>query len=350
MKTAVVILNWNTKEYLRRWLPALLESCKGIDAGVVVADSASTDGSLEMVGEIFPQVKCIPLDENYGFTGGYNRALAQVDAEYFVLLNSDIEVPAGWLAPLVEWMDAHPRCGICGPKLHGLVREGNEFIRKDSFEYAGAAGGYIDRFGYPFCRGRVLKRLEQDNGQYDSARDVMWVSGACLMIRSSLWKQLGGLDDRFFAHMEEIDMCWRAQLAGYRVTVVPQSTVWHLGGGTLSPDSPFKLQLNYRNNLLMLGNNLPATVGKCRASARILFRMCLDGGSALVYLLGGKKEYFKAVVTAHRQYRKLRGSYHSSYHGDNKPKGYFGGLCILPLAAFKGKGIFDYLKEYENHN
>ena len=232
-------------------LPGLIASTEGMDAEVIVADSASTDGSLEMLFHEFPAVRQIRLDRNYGFTGGYNRALAQVEADYFVLINSDIEVPEDWLKPLVAWMDTHPKCGACGPKLlswHDRTR----------FEYAGAAGGLLDRYGYPFCRGRVMKKLEKDEGQYDTPADVFWVSGACLMVRSRLWKKLGGLDDRFFAHMEEIDLCWRLQLAGYRVTVVPESYVYHIGGGTLPNDSPAKLRFNYRNNLLLLENNLDA--------------------------------------------------------------------------------------------
>lgn len=308
MKTAVVILNWNTKDYLQQFLPGLVASTEGLDAEVIVADSASTDGSLEMLSREFPQVRQIPLDRNYGFTGGYNRALAQVKAEYYVLINSDIEVPENWLKPLVGWMDAHPRCGACGPKLHS-------WYDRESFEYAGAAGGLLDKYGYPFCRGRVMKKVETDEGQYDSPTNVFWVTGACLMVRSRLWKQLGGLDDRFFAHMEEIDLCWRLQLAGYRVTVVPESVVYHIGGGTLPNDSPFKLRLNYRNNLLMLENNLARTfraqgysvdgaLGKARR--RILVRMVLDGLSAVHYLLSRKWDSFKAVFKAHAEYWRQR--------------------------------------------
>lgn len=299
MKTAVVILNWNTKDFLEKFLPPLIESTEGLDAEVIVADSASTDASMEMMSEKFPKIRQIRLKKNYGFTGGYNRSLALVEAEYYVLINSDIEVPKNWLSPLVEWMDTHPECGACGPKLHS-------WYDRDMFEYAGAAGGYLDRYGYPFCRGRVMSKIEKDNGQYDSPANVLWVSGACLMVRSSLWNSLGGLDDRFFAHMEEIDLCWRIQLSGFKVTVVPSSVVYHIGGGTLPKKSPYKLFLNYRNNLLMLENNLPKTIGRKRARRRILTRMILDGMSGIVYLITGKWESFKAVVKAHREYRKLR--------------------------------------------
>ena len=299
MKTAVVILNWNTKEFLEKFLPPLIESTEGLDAEVIVADSASTDASMEMMSEKFPKIRQIRLEKNYGFTGGYNRSLALVEAEYYVLINSDIEVPKNWLSPLVEWMDTHPECGACGPKLHS-------WYDRDMFEYAGAAGGYLDRYGYPFCRGRVMNKIEKDTGQYDTPANVLWVSGACLMVRSSLWNSLGGLDDRFFAHMEEIDLCWRIQLSGFKVTVVPSSVVYHIGGGTLPKKSPYKLFLNYRNNLLMLENNLPKTIGRKRARRRILTRMILDGMSGIVYLITGKWESFKAVVKAHREYRKLR--------------------------------------------
>ena len=300
LKTAIVILNYNTRDYLRQFLPGLIESCKGLDAEVIVADNASADGSAEMMKAEFPEVRLITLQENFGFTGGYNRALQMVEAEYYVLINSDVEVPSHWLGRLQDWMDTHPECGACGPKLLS-------FKERDTFEYAGAAGGLIDSFGYPFCRGRIMQKLEKDHGQYDSPTDVLWCSGACLMVRSSVWKALGGLDDRFFAHMEEIDICWRMQLRGWKVTVVPESYVYHIGGGTLSNESPFKLRLNFRNNLLLLENNLPATLGsRFRARVRILARMCLDGLSAMTYLLRGKWSFFKAVVQAHREYRKMR--------------------------------------------
>lgn len=308
MKTAVVILNWNTKDYLRKFLPGLLESVSGRDAEIIVADSASTDGSMEMMAEEFPSVRRIVLDSNYGFTGGYNRALAQVDAELFVLINSDIEVTPEWLDPLVQWMDTHPDCGACAPKLLSYFDHG-------VFEYAGAAGGRLDRWGYPFCRGRIMKAVEKDRGQYDSPASVFWATGACLMVRSCIWNRLGGLDDRFFAHMEEIDLCWRMQLEGMKINVVPSSVVYHLGGGTLPNNSPWKLKLNFRNNLLMLENNLAKTciadgmsaaAASRRAAITIFERMILDFFSAAVYLLTGKISYFKAVAEAHNDYRKLR--------------------------------------------
>ena len=311
MKTAVVILNWNTEGFLREFLPGLLRSVEKVEgAEVIVADNASTDGSIKVMKEEFPQVRTIVLEKNFGFTGGYNKAFEQIDSDLFVLINSDIEVTDGWLEPLVRWMQEHPECGACAPKLHS-------WQEREKFEYAGAAGGCLDLYGYPFCRGRILKTLETDHGQYDSPADVFWATGACLMVRSSLYRELGGLDDRFFAHMEEIDLCWRMQLAGYKVTVVPESMVYHVGGGTLPATSPFKLYLNFRNNLMMLENNLAKTFGLCfmkkgisaekaarkavnKARRRIFFRKCLDMMSAAVYLLTMKTECFRSVMKAHK--------------------------------------------------
>ena len=322
MKAAVVILNWNTRDFLAKFLPGVLASVTGLDAAVVVADNASTDGSVELMKRNFPAVRLLELEENYGFTGGYNRALLEVEAEYYILLNSDIEVPQGWLEPLLAYMDSHPDCGACGPKLLS-------YRERDRFEYAGAAGGYLDRYGYPFCRGRVMGKVEQDHGQYDTEADVFWISGACLLVRSRLWKALGGLDDRFFAHMEEIDLCWRIQLSGYRVTSLPASAVWHVGGGTLPQGSPLKLKLNFRNSLLMLENNLPATIGRARARLRILVRKVLDGFAALVYLVSFRPSCMGAVCEAHREYRQLRRLRPAAKPGKQAVKGFYQGLMLL---------------------
>ena len=313
MRIGIVILNWNTKNYLKQFLPPLIQSAETFNAlasenaaEIIVADSASTDGSINFVREVYPQIRTIPLDSNYGFTGGYNRAIGELISnpgaagpyEHFVLLNSDIEVGRDWIGPLAEWMQEHPDCGACGPKLHS-------WYEKDKFEYAGAAGGLIDRFGYPFCRGRVMKKLETDKGQYDEPREVLWITGACLMVRCETWKAMGGLDERFFAHMEEIDLCWRMQLEGWKVSIVPRSVVWHLGGGTLPAESPEKLYLNFRNNLLLLEKNLGRTIGPRKAAVRIFIRKLLDGCSAFVYLLSGNIGYFKSVIRAHRDAKAL---------------------------------------------
>ena len=364
MKTAVVILNWNTEGFLKEFLPGLLHSVGKVDgAEVIVADNASNDGSLKVMQELFPHVRTIAFEKNYGFTGGYNKAFDQIDSEYFVLINSDIEVTENWLSPLVDWMDTHPECGACAPKLHS-------WQERDKFEYAGAAGGYIDRFGYPFCRGRVLKRLETDNGQYDNPKDVFWATGACLMVRSSLYRKLGGLDERFFAHMEEIDLCWRMQLDGYKVSVVPQSIVYHVGGGTLPATSPFKLYLNFRNNILMLENNLAKTFalgykklpaeeaavkGFRKAERRIFIRKILDGMSAAVYLLTLKTDCFKAVLKAHKDAAGMlrRPSKEDIMAFITEGKGRVTGIYrkwIITSSILKGDRIFSSIKDKDFYN
>lgn len=359
MKTAIVILNWNTRDLLEKYLPPLIESVKGADAQVIVADNASTDGSREMLRERFPGTMTIVLDKNYGFTGGYNKALATLEAEYYILINSDIEVTEGWFLPLEKWMDSHPECGACAPKLHSS-------IERDKFEYAGAAGGYIDKYGFPFCRGRIMKMTETDRGQYDSDHSVFWASGACLMVRSGLFRQLNGLDDRFFAHMEEIDLCWRMQLCGYTVNVVTDSMVYHIGGATLPQSSPFKLYLNFRNNLLMLCNNLAKTYalqefrkgktaekaarkGTRKAARRIKERMTIDLLAGIGYLMMFRKESFRAVVRAHRDFRRMRrtespqsvaGYLTSLPRQENiRIRGMYG-KSILLQSLIKGKRIF----------
>lgn len=368
MKTAVVILNWNTEGFLKDFLPGLLRSAQKVEGTeVVVADNASTDNSLKVMEEEFPGVRTLRFEENTGFTGGYNRAFKELDAledapEYFLLINSDIEVPEDWLGPLVDWMDTHPECGACAPKLHS-------WHDRKMFEYAGAAGGYIDRYGYPFCRGRIMGRIEADNGQYDGPEDVFWATGACLMVRSSVYRKMGGLDDRFFAHMEEIDLCWRMQLEGWKVTVVPQSLVYHVGGGTLPATSPFKLFLNFRNNLLMLDNNLAKTFALCRyrkgheiqkavrkalrhAEARVNFRIALDCLSAAVYLLTFRTDCFKAVLKAHKEFRRLRhGNDAGSIAGYLKAHGSSGSVngiyrkWIVLSSVLKGSKVFSSIRQ-----
>ncbi len=319
----------------------------------MVADNGSTDGSVEMLAQHFPGVRTIALERNYGFTGGYNRAVAALLSgpasrpEYIVLLNSDVLVDPDWIDNLTRHMDEHPECGVCGPKLMALLHRNGEYIQTGMLEYAGAAGGYVDRFGYPFCRGRVLSRTDIDGPWYFRGQDVLWVSGACLMTRASLWEELKGLDDRFFAHMEEIDYCWRAQLSGYKVSVVPCTRVWHLGGGTLPRTSVSKLRLNYRNGLLLLDNNLAPTIGPARARVRIFVRLLLDDASALVYLLQGKTDLFRAVFRAHREYRTLRKAPHTPATGSGKVRGVMP-LCIIVEYALRGKKIFDYLRKYED--
>ena len=243
MKLSVVILNWNGRKHLERFLPSVVEHTSG-DAEVVVADNGSSDDSLVWLRVKYPEVRVIVLDRNYGFAGGYNRALKQIESDYVLLLNSDVEVTAGWLQPLVEVLDNYPNVAAVAPKLRSVER-------RDEFEYAGAAGGFIDYLGYPFCRGRILSTVERDEGQYDDRREIFWASGAALCCRRELFVELGGFDEDFFAHMEEIDLQWRMQLAGWKIMVEPRSVVYHLGGGTL-PASSRKIYLNHRNNLAML--------------------------------------------------------------------------------------------------
>jgi GT2 family glycosyltransferase len=245
---AIVILNWNGAAMMRQYLHTVIENADG--AEVWVADNASTDDSMALLTAEYPTVRTLQLDKNYGFAEGYNRALQQIEADYYVLLNSDVEVTPHWLEPLTAYMEAHDDVAACQPKLLSLVH-------REEFEYAGAAGGFLDRYGYPFCRGRIFDVVERDEHQYDEVTDLLWATGACLMIRSKDYWGAGGLDGRFFAHNEEIDLCWRLRLMWRRVVCVPQSVVYHLGGGTLPKGNPMKTFLNFRNNLTMLYKNLP---------------------------------------------------------------------------------------------
>lgn len=292
-KVAVVILNWNGEKFLDKFLPSVVKYSQSNGIGVFVADNGSTDGSLALLDRDFKDVIQVRLDKNYGFAEGYNRALHQIDAEYFVLLNSDVEVTEGWLQPLVEFMDSHPNAAACAPKIM-------DYSRKENFEYAGAAGGFIDKFGYPFCRGRILSEIEVDNNQYNNNCPVFWASGACMFVRASAYLSLGGLDDSFFAHMEEIDLCWRFHNNHMEVWSVPASKVYHVGGGTLPNNNPHKLYLNYRNSLFMLHKNLHPK----ELFFIISFRIILDWISAFAYLAGFKFNFFKAVFIAHYHYAK----------------------------------------------
>jgi hypothetical protein len=248
-KVAIVILNWNGEKMLKEYLPSVLRYSRD-EATVYVADNASTDDSLSLLRQHFPEVKLIVLDKNWGFAEGYNKALSQIEAEYYLLLNSDIEVTHHWLTPMIEYLDSHPDVAACQPKLLSMYD-------KDSFEYAGASGGFLDFYGYPFCRGRIFDIVEEDNGQYDNLTDVLWATGAALMIRSKDYWDVDGLDGRFFAHNEEIDLCWRLRIKGRRIVCVPESYVYHVGGGTLPKSNPMKTFLNFRNNLTMLYKCLP---------------------------------------------------------------------------------------------
>jgi len=295
MQIAVVILNWNGKKYLEKFLPALFENTNPDLAEIIVADNASKDDSIAFLKENYPNTKRIILDENYGFAGGYNKALAQLKHKYYLLLNSDVEVTPNWIEPLYDLMENDKQVYACQPKL-------NSFSDPSMFEYAGAAGGLMDKYGFAFCRGRVFNTTEKDEGQHDSPLDVFWATGASLMVRSDMYWKAGGLDDDFFAHMEEIDLCWRLKLLGGRVVCEPKSVVYHVGGGTLDASNPFKTYLNFRNNLSILYKNLPDAVYR----KRILVRKILDGIAAVRFLTEGKMGDVKAVFRAHMHHRKLK--------------------------------------------
>ncbi len=294
-KTAIVILNWNGAKMLRQYLPSVLQYSRD-EATVYVADNASADDSLELLRQHFPEVQLILLEKNWGFADGYNKALAQIDAEYYLLLNSDIEVTHHWLTPLVEFMDSHPDVAACQPKLLSI-------FERDKFEYAGACGGYLDRYGYPFCRGRLFETVENDDGQYDTPAEVLWATGAALLVRARIYNNVGGLDGRFFAHNEEIDLCWRIRLLGYKIYCLPDSVIYHVGGGTLPKSNPMKTFLNFRNNLTMLYKCLPQS--ELRHVMR--WRWWLDYLAAWeMLLLKHNLGDFRAVYRARRAFKRWR--------------------------------------------
>lgn len=302
-KVAIVILNWNGASMMRRFLPSVIEHSADV-ADIVVADNASTDDSLALLRDEFPSVRTIVLDKNYGFAGGYNRALEQVGNDYYMLLNSDVEVTEGWMDTLLEFMDSHEDVAACQPKLRA------EHSRA-MFEYAGASGGFLDRYGYPFCRGRIFDTVEEDKGQYDDVCQVLWATGAALMIRREDYWRVDGLDARFFAHNEEIDLCWRLCNLGRKIYCVPQSVVYHVGGGTLPKGNPMKTYLNFRNNLTMLYKNLPEN--ELRHVMRV--RFWLDYVAAFKSLLLDRNwGEFKAVVRG----RKAFSAWRKDFEGDRR--------------------------------
>lgn len=288
---AVIILNWNGEALLERYLPSVVTHSG--NARIYVADNASTDGSVAWVRKHFPAVKILQNERNGGFAGGYNEALRHVAADVFCLLNSDLEVSPGWLEPIRKLMDEKPEAAIVQPKILDLLNKGR-------FEYAGAAGGYLDRLGYPFCRGRIFQSVEEDKGQYDDTREIFWATGACMVIRSAVFRELGGFDERYFAHQEEIDLCWRARNTGYKVFYTGDSVVYHLGGSTLSNMNPRKTYLNFRNSLFSITKNLP---GK-RVFGVIFFRLLLDFVAAARFVFQGKWRHAGAIPLAHLSYYK----------------------------------------------
>ncbi|MGN6802500.1 MAG: glycosyltransferase family 2 protein [Ginsengibacter sp.] len=290
---AVVILNWNGKHFLEKFLPSVLESDYE-NLSIIVADNASTDDSVSFLQNNFPSVKIINNESNEGFAKGYNSALKKVTADYFVLLNSDVEVTKNWIKHVINLMESDHSIAACQPKILS-------YNQKEKFEYAGACGGWIDKYGYPFCRGRIFDFCETDNGQYDSIKKIFWASGAALFVRSNVFKQLNGFDESLFAHQEEIDLCWRMQRAGYQIFAVPSSVVYHLGGGTLPAGNERKTFLNFRNNLLILSKNLPSA----QKRTKIPYRIFLDNIAALQALAKGDVKTFKAIERAHFAFYKI---------------------------------------------
>ena len=289
-KVAVVILNWNGEELLKKFLPSVLATLPEY-AEAIIADNASTDGSIAFLNSTYPEIKIIQNKTNGGFAKGYNEALTHVHNEYVVLLNSDIETPENWVQPMTEFMDKNPTVGAAMPKIL-------QYRKKTHFEYAGAAGGYIDQWGFPFCRGRIFDTLEEDKGQYNNNEPVFWASGACMFVRNDTFKKLNGFDEFFFAHMEEIDLCWRMQRAGYLVYAVGESHVYHLGGGTLNKLSPKKTFLNFRNSLFLLIKNYPRNKFLIKMTQKLL----LDGLAAAKFLFEGNVRHFLAVFKAHMSF------------------------------------------------
>lgn len=290
MKIAVVILNWNGRKMLEQFLPSVVSQCPD-NAEVIIADNGSTDDSVRFLTANYPSLRIIQLERNYGFADGYNKAFEQIEADYYILLNDDVEVPPHWIEPVIQQMEQSPNIAVAQPKL--LM-----YHQRDTFEYAGGAGGFIDKYGYPFCRGRLFTSLEKDLGQYDDPSEIFWASGAAMFVKSKVWHELGGLDGDFFAHMEEIDFCWRAKNSGYSVQYCPRSTVFHVGGGTLPKSSPHKTFLNFRNNLALLYKNLPQR----RLWWVLTLRVILDYVAAFKFLVEGHPQEFSAVAKAHRAF------------------------------------------------
>lgn len=287
MKTAVVILNWNGKKFLEKFLPGVIRHSSPL-AEIIIADNASSDDSLAYLEKNHPEIRIIRLTRNFGFAGGYNLALKQIEADNYILLNSDIEVTENWIAPVLKLMQADPHIAACQPKIRS-------YYDPEKFEYAGAAGGYIDKYGYPFCRGRLFQSIEKDEGQYDQAMEVFWATGACMFLKADIFHKLGGFDDDFFAHMEEIDFCWRAKNQGYKIMFCPDSTIFHIGGGTLPKNNSRKTYLNIRNNIIMLYKNLePERLVRVLAA-----RLILDYVAALKFLVDGGFKDMAAVIRAH---------------------------------------------------
>lgn len=324
-KIAIVILNWNGEKLLNKFLPSVIKHSSLSKTTIYVIDNASTDQSVELLNRKFPEVKLILLDENFGYAGGYNKGLEQIEAEYYVLLNSDVEVTANWLKPMSDFLDDNEDVAAIQPKILS-------YNNKTMFEYAGAAGGFIDSLGYPFCRGRIFNTLESDNGQYNTIVDIFWASGACFMIRSSDFKSVGGFDASFFAHMEEIDLCWRLKKTSKHIMFISKSTIYHLGGATLDTESPQKIYLNFRNNLIMLFKNLSEE----ELVHKLRLRLRYNKLTQLKYYLTGKTAKAKAIGKAHQDFFQMKENYKSYREETFNP-------CMSSLVGvYQGNIIKDY--------
>jgi GT2 family glycosyltransferase len=332
-KTAVVILNWNGRELLEKFLPALLKNTPGEAADIIVADNGSTDASLPYLERSYPSVRLIRLDKNYGFAEGYNKALAQSDYEYVVLLNSDVEVTENWLTTAVDYLENHPEVTALQPKILS-------YKDKSLFEYAGACGGFLDLYGYPFCRGRIFDTLETDSGQYDRETEVLWASGACMFIRRKDYLEAGGLDVYFFAHQEEIDLCWRLGARGKKIVCLPQSTVYHVGGATLGMEHPRKTFLNFRNNLLMVYKNLPEKYYR----KVMIYRFFTDYLAAFRFLLKGFPANALSVLKARRDFNRQKNNY-KAVRKENLQKA----TVDLPVGIFKISLLWKYYVQLRNN-
>lgn len=298
VRCSVIILNWNGEKYIDKFLPSVIQYSHGEGIEVVVADNGSTDKSVELIRNNYPQIRIIELQQNYGFAEGYNQAIRQTEAEYVVLLNSDVEVTPHWLDTMLDYMDRHPNIACCQPKIRA-------YNNRTHFEHAGAAGGMMDFLGYPFCRGRIVGHTEEDKGQYDTICNIFWATGACMLIRRNAYIENGGLDADFFAHQEEIDLCWRLLCRGYKIVCIPQSVVYHVGGASLSYQNPKKTYLNFRNNMLLLYKNLPNN----KLWQIMLIRFFMDYLAAAQFLLTGQWQNFRMVFKARRDYHRMKESF-----------------------------------------
>jgi GT2 family glycosyltransferase len=338
-KVAIVILNWNGVKFLEEFLPMLIEHSTLPGVEIIVADNNSTDNSKKYLKETHPEVRLIEMDENYGFAGGYNKALDQVDSEYYLILNSDIKVTSNWLEPLMSFMDKNREVAACSPMLL-------DHQNRSKYEYAGALGGYIDKFGYTFCQGRIFNTTEEANLNADKPLEVFWTTGACMLIRAELFREAGGFDSYFFAHMEEVDLCWRLKNMGHKLACVPESKIYHVGGGTLPKSNPFKTYLNFRNNLLLLYKNLP----RKKLNRILLIRMLMDGLSAILFFFSLKFKDISAIRRAHTSFRKKRKDYNlfrteqeEKYGFPEHPEIYRGSLVLDYF--FLGNKTFDKLRK-----